>query len=108
MITSSLIWFQVRQMFHVQPIILVVTHVRKVGLLSTLELHVACTVREIRIRVRFWQKSGRIIVMATSVAAAEIDLPQLDGDDGNGLDGVAAVGGAALVKGGVLTKQKYL
>ncbi len=89
-------------MFHVQPIVRVVAHVREVRLLSTLELHVARAVREIRIRIRFRQKSGRVIVMPSSVTTAEIDFAQLDGDDGHGLDSVAAVGGAALVEGGIL------
>ena len=95
-------------MFHVQPIVRVVAHVREVGLLSTLELHVARAVRKIRIRIRFRQKPGRIVVMAAPVAAAEIDLAQLDGDDGHGLDGVAAVGGAALIEGGILKNKNAL
>ena len=91
-------------MFQIRSVVVVV--VSEVRLLSALKLDVARPVREIGIGVGLGQQPDVVIVVVivvvVAVAVAEVHLAQLDGDNGHGLDGVAAVASLALVERGIL------
>ena len=57
---------------------------------------------EVRVGVSFRQKASVVVAVAVVLRPREADLAELDGHDGHGLDGVAAVARAAFVERGVL------